>query len=385
MSKPLIFVVEDEAIVVADIESRLKGLGYQVAGTAGSGLAALDGIAREHPDLVLMDITLSGKMDGIETAAIIRKRFDLPIVYLTAHTDVQTLERAKITECFGYIMKPFEERELRSHIEIALYKHKMEKVRARILEDERELVEKLLGGSIRVLNEVLATVVPQSFWHSQRIREYMLTMAKALEIEQTWELEMAAMLFHVGFICVPPSVIQRLRSQFPLTHAEHVMVTRAPEFGRNLLARIPRLEAVSPIVFYQNKNFDGSGFPRDRVAHKRIPVGSRILRILIDVDALDATGMSRKKIALHLKKSSGLYDPAILAVAISEVIEAPPKGSRAVTLKGLLAGDSLFYPIETEDGESLFGAGSPVSPALLERLSNFAQIKKIKEPIYVEA
>jgi len=119
-----IFIVEDERIVAEDIQSRLKHLGYRVVGAISSGETAIQKAGEIRPDLVLMDIRLAGPMDGIEAAESIRVRFDIPVVFLTAHADDRTLELAKRTEPFGYVLKPFDDRELHTSIEMALYKHR---------------------------------------------------------------------------------------------------------------------------------------------------------------------------------------------------------------------------------------------------------------------
>ena len=126
MARARILVVEDEAIVAKDVQSRLEGLGYAVPAIASSGEQAVRKAAETQPDLVLMDIRLKGEMDGVEAAGQVRDRFDIPVVYVTAYADDATLQRAKITQPFGYILKPFESRELHSAIEMALYKHAME-------------------------------------------------------------------------------------------------------------------------------------------------------------------------------------------------------------------------------------------------------------------
>ena len=139
-AKTRIMIVEDEGIVVLDIRSNLQELGYEVAGVASSGEEAIEKVAEERPDLVLMDIRLQGRLDGIDAAGQIRARFDIPVVYLTAHADEATLQRAKLTEPFGYLLKPFEERELQTTIELALYRHKMER---KLRESERWLATTL--------------------------------------------------------------------------------------------------------------------------------------------------------------------------------------------------------------------------------------------------
>ena len=122
-----ILVVEDEKIVAMDIQNRLESYGYCVPAIASTGEEAIKKTEEIHPDLLLMDIMIKGNIDGVKAAELIQAKFDIPIVYLTAYSDDITLQRAKITQPFGYIIKPFEERELHVAIEIALYKHTMEK------------------------------------------------------------------------------------------------------------------------------------------------------------------------------------------------------------------------------------------------------------------
>jgi PAS domain S-box-containing protein len=141
MAPARILIVEDEAIVATDIQSTLKALGYDVPAIAFSGEEALKKVEEIQPDLILMDIVLKGEMDGIEAAKQIRERFGIPVVYLTAYADNIILKRAKITEPFGYLLKPFEDRELHSTIEMALYKQQSEKA----LQDSKEFSSSLLN------------------------------------------------------------------------------------------------------------------------------------------------------------------------------------------------------------------------------------------------
>jgi len=121
-----IMVVEDESIVSKDIQISLKKLGYNICGASASGEDAIEKAEECKPDLILMDIMLKGKLNGIETAHIIKENMDVPIIYLTAYADESTLNKAKITEPYGYIIKPFEEIDLQTSIEMALYKHHKE-------------------------------------------------------------------------------------------------------------------------------------------------------------------------------------------------------------------------------------------------------------------
>ena len=121
-----IFIVEDEAIVAADLGERLNRLGYLVAGSVASGAKAIDQVARIRPDLVLMDIILQGDIDGVAAAERILAEHEIPVVFLTAHADNPTMKRAQLTGPYGYVLKPFDERELRVAVEIALYRAQIE-------------------------------------------------------------------------------------------------------------------------------------------------------------------------------------------------------------------------------------------------------------------
>ena len=128
-----IMIVEDEGLIAQDLKKKLEQVGYDVPLIADTAVGALLGVEHLRPDLVLMDIRIRGPQDGIETAEQIRRRFQIPVMYVTAHADKDTLERARITEPFGYIVKPFHNVDFRAQIEMALWKHQMEQ-RLRISE-----------------------------------------------------------------------------------------------------------------------------------------------------------------------------------------------------------------------------------------------------------
>jgi len=127
MSKLRLLLVEDESLVAKDIVNMVRGLGYSVLAVVSTGEEAIALVEKSQPDIVLMDIVLKGEVDGIEAARRIWEEFSIPVVYLTAYADEATLQRAKVTEPFGYIIKPFDERELQTTIEMAFFKSQMDK------------------------------------------------------------------------------------------------------------------------------------------------------------------------------------------------------------------------------------------------------------------
>ncbi|MCX5855026.1 MAG: response regulator [Deltaproteobacteria bacterium] len=152
-----ILVVEDEKIVALDIARKLEKLGYSVNAMVSCGEAALESIQGDRPDLVLMDIELDGEMDGIQATAQIQSIYDIPVVYMTAYADEKTLGRAKVTGPFGYVLKPFETKDLQVAVELALYKHGME---AELLKARKlESVGILAGGIAHDFNNLLAVIM----------------------------------------------------------------------------------------------------------------------------------------------------------------------------------------------------------------------------------
>jgi diguanylate cyclase (GGDEF)-like protein/PAS domain S-box-containing protein len=163
MSKARILVVEDENIVSLDVCSSLQMLGYSVAGQAVSGEDAVLKAEKNQPDLILMDIHLKGSMNGIEAAQVIWQRFSLPIIFLTAFTDQETLEQARLAEPYGYLIKPFQEHELDSVITIALYKHQIEQNLKRLHLRYRGIAEDMPALVCRFLPDGILTFVNQQF------------------------------------------------------------------------------------------------------------------------------------------------------------------------------------------------------------------------------
>lgn len=137
-----VLIVEDEALIAEDIAANLRNINFEVVGIAYSSEKALDMLSRRHPDAVLLDINIRGSMDGIQLAEIINDKYKLPFVYLTSYSDKATIERAKVTMPYGYIVKPFDERDLLTSLEMAVYRHaqinkneppELEKINAQLL------------------------------------------------------------------------------------------------------------------------------------------------------------------------------------------------------------------------------------------------------------
>jgi DNA-binding LytR/AlgR family response regulator len=178
MEKLNIFIVEDESIVAKDIQNNLIKLGYNVLGIANNGKDAIEQIKETNPDVVLMDIMIKGDLTGIEVAEQIRKHISVPVIFLTAYADESTLSRAKVTEPYGYILKPFKEIDLHSTIEMAVYKHQKDSA----LQKERDflysLVENKDGSQSDILfvkaNSRLVKVYLKDIYYVEALKDYVI-------------------------------------------------------------------------------------------------------------------------------------------------------------------------------------------------------------------
>jgi DNA-binding LytR/AlgR family response regulator len=213
MPKTNILVVEDESIVSKDIQYSLKKLGYNVVGAAATGEKALD-LAREHtPDIVVMDIMLKGEMNGIETAQIIKSELKIPVIFLTAYADESTLTKAKVTEPYGYIIKPFKEVDLHTSIEMALYKNDKEKE----IEKERDLLFSIVENKdskdfiFVKSNSRLIKLKTEEIYFIEALKDYVVinTLKNRYTIHSTMK-EMERKLAGDNFIRVHRSFIVRL-------------------------------------------------------------------------------------------------------------------------------------------------------------------------------
>ncbi len=169
MSKTKIMIVEDEKILAMGLKRKLEKFGYLVTDTASSGSETLEKVDKNLPDLVLMDIVLKGDMDGIETAGELVKLYNLPIIYTTAYADDDIIQRAALTRPYGYLLKPFKEREVKANIEMAIHKKKSENDEiidfedvyrdvTTFLQDKEELFKKILLSDDKELEGINISV-----------------------------------------------------------------------------------------------------------------------------------------------------------------------------------------------------------------------------------
>jgi response regulator RpfG family c-di-GMP phosphodiesterase len=377
-----ILFVDDEPNVLSGFQRKMRN-DFPLDIALG-GEQALAMIQEKGPyAVVVSDMQMPG-MNGIELLAKIEARApDTVRMMLTGNADQKTaVDAVNRGHIFRYMTKPCEPGLLAEMLKAGLKQYGL-------ITAERELLEKTLHGSVKMLTDILSLLDPQSFSRAQRLRGYISACARAFNIARPWELEMAATLSPIGYVTIPADVLKKSRCNENLSSQENELLARVPEIGFHLLSNIPRLEAVANIVRYQSKNFDGSGFPADAVAGENIPIGSRILRVLSDLIISEDQNVAKPKALAEMAQFPGHYDPNVLtfvAAAFDVFVPAASKESaagRLVPFNDLRVGHLLMTDVLTRDGTKIIMAGTTVTPVLMAKLRNFASLGGIQEPILV--
>ena len=221
-----ILVVEDESIVAKDIQVCLRKLGYNVIGICSTGEDAVEKALDERPDLIMMDIMLKGEMSGIQAAAAIRKDHDIPVIFLTAYTDRDTVDKAKETEPYGYIIKPFKEIDIQTAIEIALYKHSKEKVVKKERDFYYSLVEKQDSNDMIFVkaNQRLVKIKYEDIYFIEALKDYVVinTLDRRYTIHSTMK-DIESKMPEKQFVRVHRSFILRIDKIKEIDHSNVVL------------------------------------------------------------------------------------------------------------------------------------------------------------------
>lgn len=378
-----ILFVDDEPNILAAYQRQLrKQFSVEIAVGPVAGLAALQN-PRDFA-VVVADMRMP-EMSGVEFLVKVKTAAPEAVrMMLTGNADQSTaIEAINEGSIFRFLNKPCPPEKLVQALEAALHQHQL-------VTAERELLENTLSGSIKVLADILAMVEPKSFGRAEILRDKIRRLAGFMNITPSWDLEAAALLAHIGTVTVPPEIILKARVGHTLSFPEQELLKRIPVIGGNLLSHIPRLEQVSRIISYQNKRFDGSGFPEDSVAGADIPLGARMLKVLFDLDQLESKDTSPTAALEQMRARPGWYDVKVLdAVATCfEITPIEPANTivlpLTVSFAELRVGHVLASDIVTKDGILIVAAGNHITQPLIQRLRNFASFSGIKEPIHVE-
>jgi len=388
-------IAEETVLLVDDEERLLAGLRRQLRGkfevvTAVGGAQAMEILeSKSEIAVVISDMRMPG-MTGVEVLEAFSKKSPTTTrIMLTGNADQDcAVEAINKSHVFGFLNKPCSTDMLIEGIEGGLAHH-------RLLVREKKLMETTLAGSIKLLSDVVSLMDPAATSGSRKISRWAGIMAPHLTGVARWELDFASMLAPLGRVSVPLDILIRHGQGEDLSEEEYAILANAPEVGSRLLDNIPRMAAVSRAVLYQDKNFDGSGYPLDETQGEDIPVIARILRVL---KALAEVSGSAEATTLHfdeLLKHKGRFDPNILTLARQHLLgpeetseqsnevqqkEIAKKFKPAMTRTATLReGQRLAADLQNTDGALLLSEGTVLSRAQVEKIHAMVQLHKLNE------
>lgn len=379
MEERILFVDDDPNILEAYHRKLQHVLHVRTAQGPHLGLREIE---EKGPFAVVVADMNMPLMNGVEFLARVREFAPETVrMMLTGNSDIKTAMDAVNEGCvFRFLTKPCPSKLMGDSLVAAIEQY-------RLITAEKELLEGTLKGTAELLTEVLSWVSPHSFGCTVQLRNTAKVMAARLRVENPWEIELGATFSQIGMLAIPSEIPEKASRGQSLTDEERKTLESYPATGHELLERIPRLENVARIVLYQNKLFNGDGFPADQVAGKEIPLGSRILKVVADYHELRAAGQSRQESLKTMQSRDGWYDPGVLSVLEREspcvAVQAEAGQVIAIPLKDLRPGITLASPILTTEGRTLVSSGTIITDAFLIRLRKYAATSGIREPIEV--
>jgi DNA-binding response OmpR family regulator len=363
-----ILLVDDEMSILDGLRRQLRNR-FQVQTAVGpeEGIAAL---AAGQFAVVVSDLRMP-VMDGVQFLTRVRERSsDSVRIMLTGQADIEAAVQAVTRgNLFRFLTKPCPPEELGAALEAGLAQH-------RLLIAERELLEKTLSGSVKVLTELLALTNPRIFGRSQRMRRVARRLATAINHPSPWQVELAAMLSQLGAVTLPPDVLDRAESGADLRDDERRLIAGIPEVTSRLLANIPRLEQCARMIASAGEDVIPSGDdPTMR--------GARILRLMADYTRMIASGRSAVSALTDLRRQGH----PMAAIEALSALDAEPEGRHqtAVAVRDLRPGMILDEDVRARNGVLLVARGQELTHALLERILNFHRLVGVGEPIRVNA
>lgn len=374
--KPSILLVDDEENVLSAYKRSLRQQ-FTVL-TANGGEQALEILHSQHDIPVVVSDMRMPKMDGLQLLEHIKHDFPNVVrVMLTGNADQQTaIEAINRGEIFRFHTKPCSPEDLAHTILEGIELHRLKLV-------EKDMLKNTLRGAIQALTEVLSLANPGAFGRTMRITSMTTAIAKSIGMKDVWFLESLALLSQIGCVILPEEILEKVYRGSPLNEEQKQLFEMHPSMGSDIIGKIPRMESMGEAILYQMKGYDGSGTPLDSVKGTDIPVGGRILKIVIDFDDLIVAGKNEQQAYDFLKTQQHLYDPRAM-VSLRNVLSAHEDIEiHKITVNQLKVGMRIVQNIKTNSGTLIINKGHEVTSTLLDRITVFSRQNGIQEPVYV--
>ncbi|BBD08512.1 HD domain-containing phosphohydrolase [Desulfovibrio ferrophilus] len=377
-NKKILFVDDDERILTSF--ERTLGGDYEVSIATGAeqGIEMLG--AKGPFAVVVSDLKMPG-MNGMDFLIKVHQQHPQTVrIMLTGYAELETAITAiNKGQIFRFLTKPVENETLINVLDSAIQQYSL-------ILAEKELTEKTLRGSVKMLCEILALLRPEVFGRTSRIIPYVRQLAKALNDEDPWLTETAALLSSIGYIAVPDQILARINKNRELSAEEFNLFCGHVDVAKKLIANIPRLEKAAEIIAYQEKRYDGMGYPADQVRENIIPLGARILRVVLDFDKLKGTSVSEGEAYKKLKNMRGVHDPSIIS-ALGRIMGSAAKyHMRDISVEkleeGMILGEDVFMS-NNEKTIKVMSKGEEVSSVAITYLKKYRGNLKIKNSVTI--
>ena len=376
-------MMSDKVLLVDDEPNVLEGYKRQLRGrvdihTAIGGLEGLKAIESRGPYAVVISDFMMPVMDGVTFLAQVKEKAPETVrVMLTGHAHLQlATDAVNQGQIFRFLSKPCSADTLLLTIKAGLEQY-------RLVTAEKELLEKTLSGSIKVLTEVLSLANPTAFSRASRIKQYVGYIAKQLDLPYVWEFELAATFSLLGCITLPPAVLEKVYRGDPLDKAEHKMYSEHPKVGSDLIKNIPRLENIAAIIMAQREPFIRSKPGSSLKDEDRIALGGYILKAAVDFDQLLARNMPTAALLKRLQSVIGQDVLEVFEVLKDLESRIERKVAKKVRIEDMDRQMVLDQDVCATDGLLLVSKGQEVTFPVLARLRNYADGIGVVQPIKV--
>jgi response regulator RpfG family c-di-GMP phosphodiesterase len=376
MSEKVLCVDDDRNILDAYMRQLRKEFHLVTAEGAREGLEA---IRTQGPFAVIVSDMRMPEIDGLKFLVMARELAPQTVrMMLTGNDDLTTAVNA-INEgnIFRFMSKPCPPDAFAKSIHAGIDQY-------RLLRSEKELIERTLKGSVKVLTDILALSAPQAFGRASRARRLAGEITAALKLENAWQVDLAAMLSQIGCATVPPDILDKAVRGEELTEEQSAIFRTHPGVGSDLLKNIPRLETIADIIFHQDRRFAGNGSADKGPIGEDIPIGARILKAALDYDALVHGGTDPAQAIASLNAAKGTYDPAVLEV-LGELCEVKqPRDVRTISAARIAPGMILAHDLMSTTRMLLLAKGQEITASLCACLKNMEKRGvHVAEPIHI--
>jgi len=376
MAQKILLVDDDPNILAAYKRNLRKQFRIEVAGGGEEGLEVVE---KKGPFAVIVaDMKMPG-MDGIKFLAKVKELApDSVRMMLTGNAEVRTAMNAiNKGNIFRFLIKPCQPPVLAIMLRAGIRQY-------RLITAERELLEKTLRESIKVLTEILSLVNPAAFSRSSSIVPYVKHIVKDLKLHDLWQFELAAMLSQIGSVTLPPEILYKTYDRQQLSEEEQKMWDSYPSFGSKLLANIPRLEPVARMIEDQQKPFKEFG-PIENLSEEEaaIAIGAQILKVTLDFDQLIHKRISHEGALSTLRKQTEEYNSRVVQALETFRIKRTEEVVKMVKVEELDTLMILEEDVRDRKGLLLVSKGQKVNLPVIVRLRNYSQGVGVVEPFRV--